>query len=107
MADFRYSAIITDKNLFSPDYLHSLPLLKKKGVNNSNAAGDGTGYGLTVKKNYESYAQRLKDLAKEGHGNRDNKGSTKGDKKRLFAFSFNIMELETRLYIAIGSSMKS
>ena len=36
-----------------------------KGVNNSNATGDGTGYGLTVKKNYESYAQKLKDLAKE------------------------------------------
>ena len=95
-----------DEVILAIHNLHIL-ILKKKGVNNSNAAGDGTGYGLTVKKNYESYAQRLKDLAKEGHGNRDNKGSTKGDKKRLFAFSFNIMELETRLYIAIGSSMKS
>ncbi len=86
--------------------LHVL-ILRKKVVNNSNATGDGTGYGLTVKKNYESYAQRLKDLAKESPENRDNKGSTKGHKKRLFAYSFNIMDLETRLYIAMGASMKS
>ena len=69
-------------------------ILRKKGVNNSNAAGDGTGYSLTVKKNYESYAKRLKDLAKESPEKRDNKGKTKKNKKRLFAYSFNIMDLE-------------
>jgi hypothetical protein len=37
----------------------------------------------------------LKDLAKEGLGNRENKGKTKKNKKRLFAYSFNIMDLET------------
>ena len=81
--------------------------MRKKGVNNSNATGDGTGYGLTVKKNYESYAQRLKDLAKENPENIGNKGKTKGHKKRLFAYSFNIMDLGTRLYIGMGGSMKS
>ena len=48
--------------------LHVL-MLKKKEVKNSDATGDGTGYGLTVKKNYESYAQKLKELAKENPGN--------------------------------------
>ena len=43
--------------------LHIL-LLKKKGITQSDATGDGTGYSLTVKKNYESYAQELKDKAK-------------------------------------------
>ena len=76
----------------------------------SSATGDGAGYGLTVKKNYESYAQKLKDLAKESPENREEKDRTnkaKEHKKRLFAYSFAIMDLETRLYIAIGSSMKS
>jgi len=44
--------------------LHVL-LLKKKGITQSDATGDGTGYSLTVKNNYESYAQELKDKAKE------------------------------------------
>ena len=95
-----------DEVILAIHNLHIL-ILKKKGVNNSNATGDGTGYGLTVKKNYESYAQRLKDLAKESPENRENKGKTKGRKKRLFAYSFNIMDLETRLYIGMGASMKS
>ncbi len=86
--------------------LHIL-ILRKKCVNNSNATGDGTGYGLTVKKNYESYAQKLKDLAKESPENRKEKGKIKKNKKRLFAYSFNIMDLETRLYIGMGASMKS
>ena len=41
--------------------LHVL-LLKKKGITQSDATG--AGYSLTVKKNYESYAQKLKDMAK-------------------------------------------
>ncbi len=85
--------------------LHVL-IMKKRRANNSNATGDGTGYGLTAKKNYESYAQRLKDLAKKSPENIRNKGKTKKNKKRLFAYSFNIMYLGTRLYIGMGSSMK-
>jgi transposase len=95
-----------DEVILAIHNLHVL-ILKKNDINNSNATGDGTGYGLTVKKNYESYAQRLKDLAKESPENRENKGKTKEHKKRLFAYSFNIMDLETRLYIGMGGSMKS
>ena len=49
--------------------LHTL-ILKRKDIKKSDATGDGTGYSLTVKKNYESYAQKLKDMAKENpeHG---------------------------------------
>jgi len=32
---------------------------------------------------------------------------SKGHRKRLFAYSFSIMDLESRLYVAFGSSMKS
>ncbi len=88
--------------------LHIL-ILKKNNVSGSRSTGDGTGYSLTVKKNYESYAQKLKDRAKENPVNREdgkNKVS-KIHKKRLFAYSFAIMDLDARMYIAFGSSMKS
>ena len=63
-------------------------------MTSSRATGDGTGYGLTVKKNYESYAQKLNNLAKESHENREEKDRTnkaKDHKKLLFAYSFAIM----------------
>ena len=50
--------------------LHTL-MLKKNSVSGSRSTGDGTGYSLTVKKNYESYAQKLKDNAKENPVNRE------------------------------------
>ena len=99
-----------NETLMALHNLHVL-ILKKNGVKNSDATGDGTGYSLTVKKNYESYAQKLKDLAKEnpkkGDEKKDGTKKAKEHKKRLFAYSFAIMDLETRLYIALGSSMKS
>ena len=88
--------------------LHIL-ILKKNNVSGSRSTGDGTGYSLTVKKNYESYAQKLKDNAKENPVNGE-EGKNKASnlhKKILFAYSFAIMDLDTRMYIAFGSSMKS
>ena len=96
-----------DETFIAVHNLHVL-ILRRKGITSSSATGDGTGHSLTVKKNYESYAQKLKDLAKENHGDGKDRGKrTKGHRKRLFAYSFAIMDLETRLYIAFGSSMKS
>jgi len=60
--------------------LHVL-LLKKKGIKESDATGDGTGYSLTVKKNYESYAQELKDKAKENRNEGDDKGKQSAKKR--------------------------
>ena len=98
-----------DKVVIAIHNLHVL-ILKKKGVTSSRATGDGNGYSLTVKKNYEPYAQKLKEMAKESPDNREEDDKTKksnGHRKMLFANSFAIMDLETRLYEAIGSSMKS
>ena len=81
--------------------LHVL-LLEKKGITESDITGDGTGYSLTVKKNYESYAQKLKDMAKVS-----NNGQQKKHRRKLFAYMFAIMDLNTRMYISYGSSMKS
>jgi len=82
--------------------LHVL-LLKKKGITESDITGDGIGYSLTVKKNYKSYAQKLKDMGKVSNIGQQ----TKKHKRKLFAYMFAIMDLKTRMYVAFGSSMKS
>jgi transposase len=78
--------------------LHIL-LLKKKGVDSADCSGDGTGYGLNIKIHYASEAQKLKDKIK----NVDEKER----KKLQFVFSFSIVDLKSRLYIATGTSFKS
>jgi len=80
--------------------LHVL-LLRKKGIEKSvDAAGDGTGYSLSISKHDESIAKELKDGAKENAGGEQ-------PKKRAFAYSFRLMDLSSRMYLAYGSSMKS
>lgn len=81
--------------------LHNLQvlLLRKKGVERSDATGDGTGYSLSISKHYESIARELKDRAKENSGEQP--------KRRSFAYSFRLMDLSSRMYLAYGSSMKS
>jgi len=74
-------------------------ILKKKGITNSDSGGDGTGYSLSIKENYCAEAQKLKDKAK---GIND-----KEYKKKKFVYSFTLMDLKTRMYIAFGTSFKS
>ena len=76
--------------------LHNL-ILKKRGVSNPDTSGDGTGYSLTIKKHYSADAQRLKDKIKEA----------KKDTKTAFVYSFKLMDINTKMYIAYGTSMKS
>ena len=59
--------------------LHNLHILilEKKGIEIAECAGDGTGYALTIRKHYASYAQMLKDAAK-----RQRNGKTKKRKAR-------------------------
>ena len=84
--------------------LHML-LLKKKGIKEADCEGDGTGYGLTIKKHYASEAQRLKDKLKENSGEKTS--SKKEYKKKTFAYSFTLIDIKTRMYIAYGTSLKS
>lgn len=91
--------------------LHVL-ILKKKGVNDPDCSGDGTGYTLTIKKHYASVAQKLKDNAKKNSGQKLKKRSGKRSKKNTgkktqFIYSFKLMDLDTRLYVGAGSSLKS
>jgi len=76
--------------------LHVL-ILKKKGIKKVDASGDGTGYSLTIKKHYATEIEKRKDKAKK----------TEYNEKKLFIYSFKMLDLKTRMYIAYGTSFVS
>lgn len=87
--------------------LHNLHviILRKKGIKNVDCGGDGSGYGLSIKKHYATEAQKLKEKIKTSDG--QNKKEKEGKKKALFVYSFVIIDIQTRMYIAYGTSFKS
>jgi transposase len=74
--------------------LHIL-ILKEKGVEKINSCGDGTGYALSIKKHYASETLLRKEKAKEYSGT------------KAFVYSFKLMDLESKMYVAFGMSLKS
>ena len=92
----------TVERLYSDDKvilgLHNLfiLILNKWGIKNINACGDATGYSLIISKHYSSYVQKLKDKAKESKNT-----------KKAFVYKFALMDLETKMYVCYGSSLKS
>jgi transposase len=78
--------------------LHNLLILilNKKGIREIDACGDATGYGLFISKHYLSYAEKLKDNAKESKNT-----------KKAFVYKFALMDLSTRMYVCFGSSLIS
>jgi len=74
--------------------MHSL-VLKRKGVKRPNCSGDGTGYSLTIKDHYATAARKWKG------------GAKRSGKRKRFVYSFRLMDLDTRMYIAHGTSFKS
>jgi len=79
--------------------LHNLFILalQKRGVKNIDVCGDATGYSLTITKHYRSYVQQLKEKSKD----------QSDCKKKCFAYNFSLMDLESKMYICYGSSLKS
>jgi len=86
--------------------LHVL-MLKKKGIADIDAAGDGTGYTLLIKEHYASYAQKLKDKAKDNAPDKKKTKKKKAHKKIKCIYSFAIIDIKSRMYIAYGTSLKS
>jgi len=79
--------------------LHNLFILalKKRGVEHIDVCGDATGYSLTITKHYRSYAQKLKEEIKD----------QSDCKKKCFVYNFSLMDLESKMYVCYGSSLKS
>lgn len=88
-----YSDIEVEMAIYN---LHIL-ILKKKGVRDVDASGDGTGYSLTIRKHYASEIQKRKDKAKEAEKS----------KKKIFVYSFKLLDLKTKMYICYGTSFRS
>ena len=78
--------------------LHNLLMLmlKKRNVKEIDVCGDATGYGLFISKHYSSYAQKLRDKAKDSEFT-----------KKAFVYQFALMDLSTRMYVCFGSSLVS
>ena len=78
--------------------LHNLHILilKKKGIKDVDATGDGTGYSLIVRKHYASETKKRKEKVKSN-----------GKEKKAFVYSFKLMDLDTLLYVCYGASLKS
>lgn len=74
--------------------LHIL-ILRKKGVKAIDASGDGTGYSLSIKEHYASKASKGRNKIK------------KESDKKAFVYSFKILDLETKMYVAYGTSFRS
>lgn len=70
--------------------------LKKRGIKEIDVCGDSTGYSLTISKHYSSYVQKLKEKSK-----------AQTSMKKLFIYNFALMDLETKMYVCFGSSLRS
>ncbi len=105
--------------------LHNLHIiiLRRKGIQNVDAAGDGTGYSLTITKHYATEAQKLKDKAKENPVEEPKTGADEKSpmverktnrrrkppetKKKAFVYSFKLMDVKSQFYLCHGTSLKS
>jgi transposase len=71
-------------------------IIRQKKVEEIDASGDATGYSLTITKHYRNHAQRLKNKAKISKG-----------KKKNFLYKFALMDLDSKMYVAYGTSLRS
>ncbi len=71
--------------------------LKKKNVKEVDGSGDGTGYSLSISRHYATEASKRNEEIKETHD----------DDKKAFAYSFTLLDLDEKMYVGFGSSMRS
>lgn len=92
----------TIERLYSDDgvkfALHNLCILilKEKEITEIDSCGDATGYSLTIKTHYQTYASKLKEKSKVAEG-----------KKKKFVYKFALMDLDSKMYVCYGTSLKS
>lgn len=89
--------LYSDRKVFLALYNLFVLALTKRGLKVIDSCGDATGYSLTITKHYRSYVNQLKEKAK----------SQEDIKKKSFVYEFALMDLETKMYVCYGSSLKS
>jgi len=57
--------------------------------------GDGTGYSLSIKKHYAAETKQNEKIKQ------------KSIQEQGFCYSFKLMDLESKMYVAFGMSLKS
>jgi len=91
--------------------LHWL-MIERRGIEKTDATGDGTGYALSITQHYSSTVERQREKAKEnpqGGAGKDEAGKDASSRKKVkrWVYSFRLMDIRTRLYVATGSSIRS
>jgi transposase len=92
-----------------------LTLVKNKKITHPHVSGDGTGYSLTITRHYRSVCEKRRDGAKtnidQSAENKLKKVPVKKSKvknaRKLFTYSFAILDLESWMYVGYGASLKS
>jgi len=78
-------------------------MVKRKEITDVDLSGDGTGYSLTITKHYRT--ERTKELKKKPK--KKQKKAKNESNKKIFVRSVALMDLDTRMYVGYGTSMKS
>ena len=78
--------------------MHQLMLQRKK-IENPDCSGDGTGYTPSIKQHYASEATKRKEKSK--------KKDQRKTKHTISSYTFTLLDLDTRMYLTYGSSLKS
>lgn len=92
--------LYSDEEVILVLYNIHILILQRKNIKNVDCSGDGTGYSLTIKKHYATEAQKLKEKLKTNPKRAKNK-------KQVLVYSFKLMDIKDRIYIAYGTSLKS
>lgn len=80
-------------------------LVKEKGIKHPHATGDGTGYSLTITKHYRSVRESSGEAAKTNE--EPATADSRQGKRKLFTYSFAILDLESGMYVGYGASLRS
>ncbi|MBC8487402.1 MAG: ISNCY family transposase, partial [Bacteroidetes bacterium] len=80
-------------------------MVKRKEITGVDLSGDGTGYSLTITKHYRT--ERTKELKKKTEKKqKKTRSKSKKKRKKLFVRSVALMDLDTKMYVGYGTSMK-
>lgn len=77
-------------------------LVKRKGIKQADLTGDGTGYSLTITRHYRTVREKSEKTTKPA-----STLQTKKEKRRLFTYAFALMDLDSRMYVGYGASLRS